>query len=81
ANGHADDGVDEPVDAEERLQPAEHEMIRSVLGLADRPVSSVMTVRADVQWIDLARGQEDVVARLVASPHTRLLVGDGDLDS
>jgi disulfide bond formation protein DsbB/CBS domain-containing protein len=38
-------------------------------------------VRADVQWIDLARGQEDVVARLVASPHTRLLVGDGDLDS
>jgi CBS domain containing-hemolysin-like protein len=56
-------------------------MIRSVLGLADRPVSSVMTVRADVQWIDLARGQEDVVARLVASPHTRLLVGDGDLDS
>ncbi|MBW8777361.1 MAG: CBS domain-containing protein, partial [Stenotrophomonas sp.] len=81
ANGHADEGVDEPLDAEERLQPAEHEMIRSVLGLADRPVSSVMTVRADVQWIDLARGQEDVVARLVASPHTRLLVGDGDLDS
>ncbi|MCF3525425.1 TerC family protein [Stenotrophomonas maltophilia] len=81
ANGHSDDGVDETVDAEERLQPAEHEMIRSVLGLADRPVSSVMTVRADVQWVDLARGQEDVVARLVASPHTRLLVGDGDLDS
>ena len=81
ANGHDDENADEHVDAEERLQPAEHEMIRSVLGLADRPVSSVMTVRADVQWIDLARGQEDVVARLVASPHTRLLVGDGDLDS
>ncbi|KOO84350.1 MULTISPECIES: TerC family protein [Stenotrophomonas] len=81
ANGQDDEGVDAQVDAEERLQPAEHEMIRSVLGLADRPVSSVMTVRADVQWIDLARGQEDVVARLVASPHTRLLVGEGDLDS
>jgi len=81
ANGHDDENADEHVDAEDRLQPAEHEMIRSVLGLADRPVSSVMTVRADVQWIDLARGQEDVVARLVASPHTRLLVGDGDLDS
>lgn len=81
ANGHDDENADEHDDAEERLQPAEHEMIRSVLGLADRPVSSVMTVRADVQWIDLARGQEDVVARLVASPHTRLLVGDGDLDS
>ncbi len=75
ANGHDDVGEEEHGDAEERLQPAEHEMIRSVLGLADRPVSSVMTVRADVQWIDLARGQDDVVARLVASPHTRLLVG------
>ena len=63
------------------LQMAASGELSSVLGLADRPVSSVMTVRADVQWIDLARGQEDVVARLVASPHTRLLVGDGDLDS
>ncbi|TGS57667.1 hypothetical protein EN819_34965, partial [Mesorhizobium sp. M1C.F.Ca.ET.176.01.1.1] len=28
ANGHDDEGVDAQVDAEERLQPAEHEMIR-----------------------------------------------------
>jgi len=84
----ARDGREEHDDAEDaqgaqgdRLQPAEQDMIRSVLTLAERPVSSVMTVRADVQWIDLARGQDDVVARLVASPHTRLLVGEGDLDS
>ncbi|MEN5273876.1 TerC family protein [Stenotrophomonas lactitubi] len=81
ANGHDEEDADERGTAEERLQPAEHEMIRSVLGLADRPVSSVMTVRADVQWIDMARGHDDVVARLVTSPHTRMLVGDGDLDS
>jgi CBS domain containing-hemolysin-like protein len=81
ANGHDEEEADERGSTEERLQPAEHEMIRSVLGLADRPVSSVMTVRADVQWIDMARGDDDVVARLVASPHTRMLVGDGDLDS
>ncbi len=66
--------------AQERLQPAEQDMIRSVLTLAERPVSSVMTVRTDVQWIDMRRGEEAMVARLVASPHTRLLVADGELD-
>lgn len=66
---------------DERLQPAEQDMIRSVLSLAERPVSSVMTVRTDVQWIDLSRSQEDIVARLIASPHTRLLVADGELDA
>jgi CBS domain containing-hemolysin-like protein len=65
---------------EERLEPAEQNMIRSVLGLAERPVSSVMTVRADVEWIDLSRGSEHAMKRLVASPHTRLLVAERDLD-
>lgn len=74
------DGEAEGDDSGERLQPAEQDMIRSVLSLAERPVSSVMTVRTDVQWIDISRSQEDVIARLVASPHTRLLVADGDLD-
>ena len=67
--------------AEERLQPAENDMIRSVLTLAERPVSSVMTVRADLEWIDAARGIEHATARLMASPHTRLLVSDGELDN
>ena len=67
--------------AEEGLEPAEQDMVRSVLTLAERPVSSVMTVRADLEWIDLSRGDEHVMARLVASPHTRMLVGDGALDT
>lgn len=72
-----EDATDEPG---ERLQPVEQDMIRSVLTLAERPVSSVMTVRRDVQWLDLRRSPEDIVARLVASPHTRLLVADEELD-
>jgi len=68
-------------DDTERLQPAEQDMIRSVLSLAERPVSSLMTVRSDVQWLDLGRSREDIVARLIASPHTRLLVADGELDA
>jgi len=70
----------ENADGEEQLEAAEHDMIRSVLTLAERPVSSVMTVRSDLEWIDATRGIEHATARLVESPHTRLLVCDGELD-
>lgn len=79
---HVEDGtLDVPQgEGEERLEAAEHDMIRSVLTLAERPVSSVMTVRSDIEWIDATRGIEHATARLVESPHTRLLVCDGELD-
>ena len=79
------DGDETAVDSDrrddgEQLEAAEHDMIRSVLTLAERPVSSVMTVRSDIEWIDATRGIEHATERLVASPHTRLLVCDGELD-
>ncbi|MFL6587999.1 MAG: TerC family protein [Luteimonas sp.] len=79
---HIEDGaIDVPQgEGEERLEAAEHDMIRSVLTLAERPVSSVMTVRSDIEWIDATRGIEHATARLIESPHTRLLVCDGELD-
>lgn len=67
-------------EGEEQLEAAEHDMIRSVLTLAERPVSSVMTVRSDIEWIDATRGIEHATERLVESPHTRLLVCNGELD-
>ncbi len=67
-------------DPEERLGAAEHDMIRSVLTLADRSVASVMTVRTDLVWIDIQKGIEHARERLIDSPHTRVLVCDGDLD-
>ncbi|WNH52384.1 TerC family protein [Stenotrophomonas oahuensis] len=76
--GH-DDEHEEGTD-EERLEPAEQDMIRSVLSLADRPVSSVMTVRADLEWIDTGRGEAHAMQKLIDSPHTRMLVAEGDLD-
>lgn len=78
-----DDGTAEPVaadDATERLEASEHDMIRSVLTLAERPVASVMTVRGDIEWIDATRGLAHATERLVQSPHTRLLVCNGELD-
>ncbi|MDP9140677.1 MAG: TerC family protein, partial [Pseudomonadota bacterium] len=75
-------GADEsgPTAADERLQTAEHDMIHSVLSLAGRLVSSVMTVRTDIEWIDTRRGMAHATERLMRSPHTRQLVCDGDLD-
>lgn len=40
-----------------------------------------MTVRTDIQWIDIRKGTDHATQQLVQSPHTRLLVGDGDLDA
>ncbi|WP_394538410.1 TerC family protein [Lysobacter enzymogenes] len=76
----ADRGGDNAAAAEPGLEAAEHDMIRSVLTLAERSVASVMTVRADIQWIDARRGPEHAAQRLIATPHTRLLVCDGELD-
>lgn len=55
-------------------------MIRSVLTLAERPVTALMTVRADLEWLDSRADAQDIAQRLAASPHTRMLVCDGELD-
>ena len=62
------------------LEASEHNMIRSVLTLADRNVTSVMTIRSDIVWIDLRKGLEHAKDRLTHSTHSRLLVADGELD-
>ncbi|MDH5834850.1 TerC family protein [Luteimonas kalidii] len=65
----------------ERLKTSEHDMIHSVLSLAERSVATVMTVRTDIQWIDGSRGMAHAAERLTRSPHTRQLVCDGELDN
>lgn len=69
------------VEKEPGLEAAEHDMIRSVLTLAERSVASVMTVRPDIVWIDSRRGLEYATERLIESKHTRMLVCDGELDN
>jgi CBS domain containing-hemolysin-like protein len=80
----AQEGYDDPEQPRgdtETLHQSEHDMIRSVLTLAERTVSTVMTVRADLDWVDANRTPESTVQKLIESPHTRLLVCDGELDS
>jgi len=57
---------------------AEREMVGGVLTLRDRRVSSVMTPRDSVVWLDLA--DRDVLRKVRASPHRELPVARGTLD-
>ena len=63
------------------IEPEERQMIERVLRLPDRSVRSVMTPRTEIAWLDRADSPEEIVARLRATPHARLVVCDGSLDN
>ena len=58
--------------------PAERQMVGEVLSLRERRVSSVMTPRGDVIWLDL--DDPDPLPKLRESPHRELPVGRGSID-
>ena len=58
--------------------PAERQMVGGVLSLRERAVSSVMTPRSEVAWLDL--NDPDPLAALRESPHRELPVGRGSID-
>jgi putative hemolysin len=62
------------------LEAGERQLISGVLRLGDRPVRGLMTPRTDVDWIDANADAADMRARLLASPHSRLPVGEGSAD-
>ncbi|UCO99027.1 TerC family protein [Metapseudomonas lalkuanensis] len=71
----ADDAGKVPFDRRERI------MISGVLGLADRPIRTLMTNRSEVERIDLDEPREVICDALLRSPHSRLLViRGGDVD-
>ncbi len=62
------------------IEGKERELISGIMRLADRQVRGVMTPRPQVDWIDLKASEAEVRARLIATPHSRLLVGEGSID-
>jgi predicted tellurium resistance membrane protein TerC len=58
--------------------PAERQMVGEVLSLRERRVSSVMTPRGDVIWLDL--DDPDPLPKLRESPHRELPVGRGSIN-
>jgi putative hemolysin len=55
-------------------------MISGVMRLAGRPVRGVMTPRTDVDWLDADADPEELRQALIATPHTRLPLGEGSVD-
>ncbi|MBB6510602.1 CBS domain containing-hemolysin-like protein [Rhizobium soli] len=60
--------------------PVEHDMIESVLTLADRPAKSVMTPRRDIDWLDTGDDQAELRRKILESGHSRFPVARGSLD-
>lgn len=63
------------------IEPVEKRMIEGVLGLADRPVRSIMTPRREVFWVDATDDLETIKTELAESPFSRIVVGkEGSVD-
>lgn len=56
-------------------------MVQGVIGLAERPVKSVMTPRPDIEWINLEDEPELVKERMMQMTHSRLIFAHGELDN
>ena len=63
------------------IEEHERSIISGVVRLADRPVREVMTPRTEVAWLDCGLDADGIRDKLLSTPHTRLPVGDGSIDS
>ena len=63
------------------IEEHERSIISGVVRLADRLVREVMTPRTDVDWLDADLDAAGIRAALLATPHTRLPVAEGSIDS
>lgn len=62
------------------VDETEHELVKSVFGLDDRPVGTLMTPRPDIVWLDLEDTVEENRRKILQSTYSRFPVGRGSLD-
>nr|WP_280517710.1 TerC family protein [Falsirhodobacter halotolerans] len=60
--------------------PEEKDMIRSVLLLAERPATSVMTPRNEVDWLDLNADEATLREQILTKGHSRFLLSRGRIE-
>ncbi len=63
------------------IEESERAIISGVVRLADRPVREVMSPRTDVDWLDADATLEEIREILAETPHSRLPVAEGSVDS
>ena len=62
------------------FEEVEHEMVERVLQLGDRRVSSLMTTRPEIIWLNLEDSAEINRQKIIHSTHTRFPVCQGSLE-
>ena len=62
------------------FEAEEQEMAERALALGDRRVTDLMTPRPKISWLDIDESQEANWRKIAESPHTYLVVCEGDLD-
>jgi putative hemolysin len=62
------------------IESEEREMITGVLRLGDRSVRAIMTPRPDIVWLDPLKSDEENLAIIRASGHSRFPVAEGGID-
>jgi putative hemolysin len=63
------------------FEEAEQDMVERVFRLGDRPVSSFMTPRPDIVWLDLEDSLEENRQKIIESAYSRYPVCQGGLDN
>ena len=62
------------------IEKEESEMINEIIRFGDKRANALMTPRVDVDWIDITQTEERIMAKVLASPHPRMLVCEDDVD-
>jgi len=75
----ADETVPVPIEAG-GLRSDETRMIRGVISLGTLQTRSIMTLRPDIAWIDCNDTDQEIVAQLLDTRRTRVLLCDGTID-
>lgn len=63
------------------FEEGEQDLVEGVFRFADRHVSTLMTPRTDIVWLDVDDPPEDTERRLIEAIHSRFPVGRGNLDN
>jgi putative hemolysin len=62
------------------FEEVEQEMVESVLRLDDKRVSSLMTPRREIEWIDINDDENAWLETALSVPHSRLIIAQESLD-
>ncbi|WP_136684157.1 TerC family protein [Falsirhodobacter xinxiangensis] len=79
--GGAADTMAKQVEEQSIFGREEKDMIRSVLTLADRPATSVMTPRNEIDWLDLNADEDTLREQILIQGHSRFLLARGGLEN